>query len=142
MLYNNTCITAYAELLTFSLSNEYCNALGKQLVQIESYDKLQVIKSGLQAYGPSELWIGLHSLSSNFTNASDFSWLSASSGSSNFTNWEQISTNEKIGPQYGRCATINRKSLLWNNRRCTSFHPFICEQGNTCSINGSLYCYF
>ena len=142
MLYNTTCITSYSELLPFSLSNRYCKALGKQLVQIESYDKLQALKSAMPDNNLSELWIGLQSLSHNITTKSDFNWLIPSPTSSNFTNWEKITTDSPKHPQFGRCAAINPETLLWNNRRCTFFYPFLCEQGGFDIIYCSLYLCF
>ncbi|EDV22145.1 uncharacterized protein TRIADDRAFT_59344 [Trichoplax adhaerens] len=132
MRYNKTCITAIHDPLPFSLCKDYCEAVGKRLIQIESKEKLQAIKSAIPAAIYSEMWIGLRSLKTTVTGIADFQWLNSSLPP--FTNWEKFRPLKEQDPQSGKCVTMSSKTFLWNNRRCTSFYPFLCEQELTCPV--------
>ncbi|EDV22147.1 uncharacterized protein TRIADDRAFT_59347 [Trichoplax adhaerens] len=134
VLFDSTCITSFYETLIFRLSEKYCKDLGKQLVQIESYNKLQALKSLM--IRRSELWIGLKANNSKPTEFQQFKWLMPDfSIYPSFTNWGQFSQPKATDPQSGNCITIDSATLLWNNRRCNSFYPFICEQNLSCPVN-------
>lgn len=111
------------------LSGNYCQAIGRRLVQTESQEKLQALKSITKMR--IEIWIGLRSYNYNMTGSGDFSWIYEDPRfiSSNYTHWEKIASVNALNPYSGQCTTMKSDSLLWNNRACQSLYPFMCQQG-------------
>ena len=128
-MFNHTCITFHSDLLSFELSNNYCQAIGKRLAQSESQEKSLILKSATAM--KTEFWIGLHSPNSNATGSKDFTWLYQDPRfiSSNYTNWEKFTPVSPVNPYSGQCITMKSDSMLWNNRACQSLYPFMCQQG-------------
>ncbi|EDV22271.1 uncharacterized protein TRIADDRAFT_59345 [Trichoplax adhaerens] len=83
------------------------------------------------------MWIGLEAVGNNITGIGDYEWLwpDTSSFSQQFSNWEKFNPLITGDPQSGKCVTINSQTLLWTNRRCYSFYPFLCEQKLRCPID-------
>ncbi|EDV22150.1 uncharacterized protein TRIADDRAFT_59350 [Trichoplax adhaerens] len=130
--FSNTCFSFHKHLLTWSLSRDYCALAGKQLVQFESMEKLQAIKSLITFH--TETWIGLISTIGYPVQTDDFSWIFRDPYNPypTFSNWEKFVPVDIYNPQTGLCVTMKSDSLKWNNRRCTSLYPFICQQELAC----------
>ena len=128
LLFNTTCITPYYNPLAFPMYEQYCSILGKQLIHIESQEKLYALKAVMSIQ--TEMWIGIRGTGDS-TSFQNFFWKAKDSSAVYpiFTNWGDFQKLKSVSPQSGNCATIDSQTLLWTNRRCHSWYPFLCEQG-------------
>ncbi|XP_078377865.1 CD209 antigen-like protein A [Oculina patagonica] len=113
-----SCYNFSSDALNWTAAKSACEALGSNLVVINSRDEQQAIAAKVS----QRTWIGLYR---NPKNTSRWLWVDGSPV--NYTNWAR---GEPNSPNSEECGEMYPNGK-WNDKECYAPRPFVCETRGT-----------